>query len=475
MFERRASATHSGGLTLSVLLALAALVALLATASVAEGARTKHFHPVRKTAHALVFKVRGVDANQIVRAKATLRAKHRTQPQAHRLHRRLSVSRVRAVTTHRRYLRLRKSKFVRGGNLEITLHPSTPPKPGSGNDHPDPPDPPVGGSSCSFGDFSASTPPGACWRPYSDASPFNTPVTGKPDAANSASVVQRMMSFSPVPAKINTGNADTAGDWSHPIYYSTPTDPLFTIHCVENWGTCPIEGMRIRIPDPARAAGGSDGHMAVIDQADGWEYDFWQVRNKPSGGGTISISWGDRTRIGTPDATGLDTNATAAHFGLAAGMIRPAELASGNIDHALFMVVKCTSGRSVAPAGSGAGRPCSDIGLSNANAPAMGQHFYLDMSDAEIAALDKPEWQKTILRALAHYGAYVGDTGSEGWGFMFESGSSYTSFGLPDPWVTLGDRFGVPKWQNPDSGRMLRIWDMQNAVNWGARLKVAAD
>ena len=62
--------------------------------------------------------------------------------------------------------------------------------------------------------------------------------------------------------------------------------------------------------------------MAVIDQASGWEYDFWQVESKPAGGGTISISWGGRTAIGTADADGLGSNATAAHFGLAAGVIR---------------------------------------------------------------------------------------------------------------------------------------------------------
>ena len=248
---------------------------------------------------------------------------------------------------------------------------------------------------------------------------------------------------------------------------------MFTVDCVEDWGTCEIEGMQVRIPDQARPAGGDDGHMAVIDQAGGWEYDFWQVRSKPRGGGTISISWGGRTAIGTADADGLGSTATGAHFGLAAGVIRPAELAAGEIDHALFSVVKCTDGTSVAPAGGGVGRPCSELGLPNADAPAMGQHFYLDMSEAEIAALAKPEWQKTILRALAKYGTYVGDTGGGGWTVMFESGSSYTSFGQTDPWITLGDDYGVRKWTN-SSGRTLRIWNFRNAVDWASELEVAA-
>ena len=85
-------------------------------------------------------------------------------------------------------------------------------------------------------------------------------------------------------------------------------------------------------------------------------------------------------------ATAWAPTAPPRHFGGAAGIIRPAELAVGKIDHALFMVVKCTNGESVPPAGSGAGTACSDIGLPNEGAPPMGAHFFLDMTDAEIAA-----------------------------------------------------------------------------------------
>jgi hypothetical protein len=45
--------------------------------------------------------------------------------------------------------------------------------------------------------------------------------------------------------------------------------------------------------------------------------------------------------------------------------------------------------------------------------PALGQHFYLDMSSAEIDALNVPAWKKPILHAMAEYGMFVGDTGSD--------------------------------------------------------------
>ena len=109
------------------------------------------------------------------------------------------------------------------------------------------------------------------------------------------------------------------------------------------------------------------------------------------------------------------------------------------------------------------------MGLSNSNAPALGQHFYLDMSDAEITGLPIPAWKKTILRAMARYGMFVGDTGSDylGWTISLQSGSSYTSFGLGDPWENLARRYGI----SPSSGKY--YFDLKDTVNWESRLRVA--
>ena len=79
-------------------------------------------------------------------------------------------------------------------------------------------------------------------------------------------------------------------------------------------------------------------------------------------------------------------------------------------------------------------------GLTFFRFPAIGdtlftQHLYLAMSDDEIGALNVPDWQKTILTAMARYGMFVGDTGGSPWGVEFESGSTYTSYGQADPWV----------------------------------------
>jgi hypothetical protein len=304
-------------------------------------------------------------------------------------------------------------------------------------------------------------------RLYSSSSPFNTLLaTGVRPAPNSQQIVDHWLDERTGTFGFVVGVAETSNDWDHPIYFSRSFDPVYTVQCTAPFGRCEIEGQRIRIPARARPAGGGDGHLAVIDRRTGWEYDFWRVHQKRNG--ILRASWGGRTRI---DGNGRGAEATASGFGLAAGVIRPAELAAGRIDHALFMVVRCTNGTAVWPARrDNAGRECSDLGLPNDNAPAMGQHFYLDMSDAEIDALPSDQWQKTVLRAMAHYGLYVGDTGG---GFLkIESGSSLTSFGRPDPWVQYARSVGIPPALSTDTGQPEYLFDLSNVVDWRRRLKV---
>jgi hypothetical protein len=324
------------------------------------------------------------------------------------------------------------------------------------------PAPPVG--SCAFGSFGVGSWPGACWRPYSDSSPFNRRLPAAPLLDSRSDAIVRTVTALGKPDNLVAGNADSADDWGHPTYYSSAADPEFTVACIERWGRCDLEGERVRIPDAARPAAGGDGHMTVIDQQSGWEYDMWQVRSKPRGGGRIEISWGGRTRI---DGDGLGSDATAARFGNLAGIIRAEEWAAGDINHALFMTINCDSGAHVYPA-SKAGRPCSEVGKSIIGAAPMGTRFQLAMSDQEIAALPVPTWKKTLLTAMAHYGMYFGDTGGSSWGLQVESGSTYTSFGQEDALATFAKSQGVPTWQGD------YVFDVKSGVDWESRLRVVA-
>ena len=321
-------------------------------------------------------------------------------------------------------------------------------------------------SSCrgqvSFTSFRVGAP--SCWRPYAASSPWNRKVSARARLhPRSSQVVSRMLSWGPA-QQMRAGHADTEGDYDHPVYFAKASDPVYTLHATQDWGQAEIEGHQIPIPAQARPAAGGDGHMAVVTP-DGWEYDLWTVSRKDPRGGVVEFGWGGRTRI---DGDGLDSNATAAHFGLAAGIIRGPELQAGKIDHALFMGVKCTDGKaSVYPAAPGTGEPCSKEGMADTDAPPLGARFVLDMSPDQIEALSVPRWKKTILHAMAEYGMITGDSfGSGSWGLQMESGSSYTSFGQPDPAAKFAKSVGADEWEGS------RLFNLQDGVDWKRHLKL---
>jgi hypothetical protein len=316
---------------------------------------------------------------------------------------------------------------------------------------------------CGYGGFEAGVWPGGCWRPYSVSSPFNRRLPAAPRvAADSGQVVARLLGFGSI-SHLEAGDADTEEDYAHPTFYARAGDPLFELHCFqEGWGRCAIEGHRIRVPDAARAAAGGDRHLTVVDQDSGWEYDLWQVRSKPAGGGLLEFRWGGRTRI---DGDGLGSGATAAQFGSLAGIVRVEELAAGRIDHALFMTAHCDAGRAVYPA-RGVGRGCAELGLPVAGAPPMGAHFQLALSRAQIDALPVAAWKKTILRAMASYGMFLGDTGGGSWGIKRESGTTYTSFGYPNRLVEFAR---ANDWQPFGD---LWVGNLRDDIDWATHLRL---
>jgi hypothetical protein len=339
-----------------------------------------------------------------------------------------------------------------------------------------------GGTSCGgLESFAAGSWPAGCWRPYSDSSPFNIALPTSPRLApNSSAIVSRLVgdsTFNSGPGNIVAGTADTTDDWDHPLYFGKLTDPAYLVDCTRSWGTCEPEryGL-VHIPLGARPARGGDGHLAVI-QPNGDEVDLWQAEKgadpqrgtTPSNvGTTLSTSWGGVTSV---LGDGLGSDATKAHFGLLAGVIRAEELAAGKIDHALFMVVRCTNGTEVYPSVTGsAPHTCSAEGKSNSNAPAMGQMLQLDPS-YNVDALSVPTWKKTILRAMQQHGLVIGDSGGGGWGVQALSGSTYTSFGFRDALVTFAQSAGVSPYYDGSMRKTVYPLHLRDGVDW-SRLRV---
>jgi hypothetical protein len=303
----------------------------------------------------------------------------------------------------------------------------------------------------------AQTPTG---RPYSASSPFNTPVGPNPTVLpNSATLVAESMPRGK-PSPLSTGRSES-NNYDHPVYQSTSADPLVTLSVPGK----AINGKRINVPAYAQPAGGGDGHLGIV-APDGYEYDLWQARRVSATTISARIAYRQKTAgpgITTPQLQRRDRSyggGVAAGWGLRAGMIRAAEMRAGKIDHALFVVVSHGGPGFVYPSSA------SD-GTGNPDGPKMGQRYWLDLSDAAIDATPAPAWEKTIAKAVHDYGAYFGDTGGDGFGFMLESSTPYAASGRPNPWDAYWPGQGVrknPQWGYTATPTSTEIWSHLRAI-----------
>src|SRR5262249_49480279 len=152
------------------------------------------------------------------------------------------------------------------------------------------------GPACSKGPFGRGNWPPGCWRPYADASPFNTPLPPDPRLMdNSAQIVARVLGDIAAQHRVGNMHAPLDGTGGWPTYWGNESDPIYSVHCTDFGGGCSIEGVPFHGPAGAVIQGGpqappdTDRHLTVIDQTSGWEYDLWQVRigTLPDGGGNF--------------------------------------------------------------------------------------------------------------------------------------------------------------------------------------------
>jgi len=206
-------------------------------------------------------------------------------------------------------------------------------------------------------------------------------------------------------------------------------------------------GTSFHIPQNASPGTNTDAHLDVIETDTGDEYGFWQAHVDYSTG-TMTATNGDRLNTVTGTGTQLQVGADAGHFALSGGLVRPNELldATNNhtyIRHALVLDVPCvangsTSGipSSVYPALYASGNTIASDGCvdaSKGDGPPYGSLLMLNMTDTDIQNSGAPPWQQTIMKTIAHYGAYVSDTQSvENLTIFKQSCTSYLSIGAPD-------------------------------------------
>lgn len=262
---------------------------------------------------------------------------------------------------------------------------------------------------------------------YSGGSPFH--MTVAQHKASGAAVLAQSAMSSLWGQGVSSQDLGTSS-YMFPIYVASASDPVKRVSCTA-YGACNANGLQIHVPNGAMQEPHSDGHISIIDPTQNVEFDGWQCWVNSS---TISCSWGGKYTLG---GNGLANNSgsEAVHAGYAAGLIAitAQELLNGHIDHALGLNTQCLNNPTVYPAdtASGADTQCGWTGP-----PSYGNLVHLTMSPSQIAATNHSAECKTILTALATYGAYTYDTGGLGLSLLTQSTLSYTALGKSSPWAT---------------------------------------
>ena len=183
--------------------------------------------------------------------------------------------------------------------------------------------------------------------------------------------------------------------------------------------------MRVRIPDRARPAGGSDEHLTVVDQRSGWEYDFWAGGVEATRRRRVAIGLRRphadrrrRPRVGLHRGPLRQPRRDHPRAGAAARPHRPRALPRGRLRLRRRSSTRRTGGAPLR-------RPH--------RRPREGTRFQLDMTDAEIRGARRAALEAGDPAGHGPLRHVRGRHGGSPWDLEFESGSTYTSFGYPDP------------------------------------------
>jgi hypothetical protein len=237
-------------------------------------------------------------------------------------------------------------------------------------------------------------------RLFSPASPFNRRISPRPridpGSARMAAVLGRVAAVE--------GATLAWRQYTVPLYMAGAATPRRRVRLTAPWR--PRRALAgVPLPRGARPDPSSDGHLAVIDRSTGCEYDFWRMRRRS---GRWSASWGNATRTRGNGIYPRGYSARGSGFALMAGVVTPAELRRGRIDHALLLSYPYTRARGpVHPATESDGRTRGRAAIPE------GARLQLDPG-LDLDALGLTGYERTIARALQAHGALVGDTAGRG-------------------------------------------------------------
>lgn len=236
----------------------------------------------------------------------------------------------------------------------------------------------------------------------------------------------------------HTRNANlTLRSYGVPVYEAKPTDRLIgPFNCGYNCQLPRSGAASVPLPTKPKPVGvlglglmadpGTDHHMSIVSHDGNTIWDLFRPDEDNTDVDRTNPATWQFAQAGAAFAPNATTPAiaapanyaaaNAANFANLAGLIRPEELALGEIRHALMMSVPGigTAGDSgtnlpACPATHNALVKDPLTGANNPDAPPEGLRFRLNPA-FNVATLTRP-WERTIAKAMQEYGVYVRDNG----------------------------------------------------------------
>jgi hypothetical protein len=265
---------------------------------------------------------------------------------------------------------------------------------------------------------------------WSDDSPWNTPLTGHEKIdPNSTKMIADQIAHS------RGGPVITWKRYGVPIYDAAAGTPRASVKCLR-YGCANLWLRNVPLPRGMYPAGGSDAQLTVLDAdpsspTHGCMYDFWKAGKKADGSFDYSAPRGGFIQRESITESGWVDGSTTRGSSAAnmAGMITPAELQAGAIDHALgfnVYLARDARRRSWLPSHQSDG--------SNRSPDAIPEGARIRLNPRYDASR-LPAWQQTIATALKTYGAFVVDQGGNEFEAIDNSHGGRWS-DIPYPWGT---------------------------------------
>lgn len=247
-------------------------------------------------------------------------------------------------------------------------------------------------------------------RPYAASSPWNTPIGDN--------VARDPKSDEYIETLASAGKPLTSDpdQYTIPVYCIDSATQQSPVQLAGYYSSYNSAGVRkghgyaplvdaIPVPQDVQAGAGTDGQVVFWDSKNGVEYAFWQFAKK---NGEFTATNGYRTGT-TEKYQGRFPDGLAgrgAGLPYLAGLVRPEEVKSGRIEHALAFAYQWPSKAHVYPASKSDG-----LGKKGVDLP-EGTRLQLDPSLTEVQLRELGITTKeglVIAKALQEYGMYVVD------------------------------------------------------------------